>query len=1501
MIEAGFGKPAKFIVCKYKGRDFVQLFLGQNNRSAPSTRSPLLRYGFSFVCISLALLLTVWVPAIRSGTPFVFFFLAVALSAWYGGLRAGLFAIVLGIFSVNFWVFPSSAALSTTLAQAIQTVVFLAVAGVIVWLVFVFQQTQNRLYVERLALQLTLASIGDAVIVTDLSEKVSWMNDVAASVTGWSATAAVGRPLTEVFPIVNEQTRAPVENPVRCVLEEGKIVGLANHTVLLAKDGVERPIEDSAAPIRDNRGNLSGVVLVFRDVTERRQAELATARLAQQVQQEQERLAGLIANVPGVVWEAWGQPDDQTQRIDFVSDYVESLLGYSKADWLAVPNFWLSIVHPDDKDAAARKAAADFKSGEGGVNQFRWLTKDGRALYCEAVASVIKDPTGQPLGMRGITFDRTERKQAEDARALLAETIRQSEQLYRTLVEQAVDGILLTDDQDNIREANPSICALLGYRRDEMLGRPLQTLVAEAEQPAEPARWPTSEVGEIVTLERQFRHKDGALLMLEGKGRRLDDGRSLFLLRDITARKRAERNQHFLSELDAQINRLADPEEIRWTAVEALGVHLDATRSTLNEVDPDTLRVSITHPWHRAGQPSLIGQYALPDLVLPAFLARCQRGYSVVIQDTATDPYSADLYATGYARMGIGALITVPCLTEGRWVALLSVNSDRPRVWQADEVALVETVAARVWPAIIKARAEQTLRKNEAQLRLIIDHMPGLIAYVDRAERYTFVNATYASWFRRPQAQIEGHTIQEVLDDASYQQRQPYLATTFAGQPVTFEDTTTYPDGIARTVLTTYVPHVVAAGHVNGFYVFVTDITERKQAEEVLVRYQLLSERARDIILYIGQDARIIEANGAAVAAYGYDRATLLTMHIYDLRDSATVVAVAGQMAQADSGGILFETRHRRKDGTTFPVEVSSIGADISGERVLISIVRDITERKQAEANLRESEERFRATFDQAAVGMAQISPNGRYMRVNERLCEITGYSQAELLQKTYQAITHPDDLAADVAQTERLLAGEISSYTIEKRYLHKDGSSIWTTMARSAVRDAAGVVQYGVALIEDISARKVAEARLHFLAEAGAVLTTSLDYALTLQQVADLMVLHLADWCAVDIVGANGTLELAAVAHVDPTKVQWARSLREQSPPDMDAPYGLPNVVRTGVAEFYPEISEELILRSEPDDEQLAIIRQVGFKSVIIVPLQARGQVLGGLTLVWSDSDRHYTQSDLHFAEEVARRAALAVDNARLYQDARQAEGQLRQLNETLESRVAERTAELRRSNEELDRFAYVASHDLKSPLRAIDHLSSWIVQDAAEQLPSASQEHLSKLRGRVKRMEKLLDDLLAYSRADRFKYPKQKVDTATLVADVAQLVTPVEGFTVTAQAPMPVLLTERVPLELVLRNLIDNAIKHHHRIEGEVWVAARDLGGWIEFSVTDNGPGIDEQFSARIFQMFQTLKPRDQVEGSGMGLAIVKKVVESRGGTLHVESTPGHGATFRFTWPKV
>ena len=168
------------------------------------------------------------------------------------------------------------------------------------------------------------------------------------------------------------------------------------------------------------------------------------------------------------------------------------------------------------------------------------------------------------------------------------------------------------------------------------------------------------------------------------------------------------------------------------------------------------------------------------------------------------------------------------------------------------------------------------------------------------------------------------------------------------------------------------------------------------------------------------------------------------------------------------------------------------------------------------------------------------------------------------------------------------------------------------------------------------------------------------------------------------------------------------------------------------------------------------------------------------------------------------------------------------------------------------------------------------------------------------MKRLEKLLDDLLAYSRADRYQYPTERVDTGLLVNDIVRLLAPPEDFTITIQAAMPVLTTVRVPLELVLRNLINNAIKHHHRPNGQIQVAAHDQGDFIEFVITDDGPGIAAEFHERIFQMFQTLQPRDKIEGSGIGLTIVKKVVENRGGVVRLNSDANAGASFSFTWPK-
>ncbi len=233
-------------------------------------------------------------------------------------------------------------------------------------------------------------------------------------------------------------------------------------------------------------------------------------------------------------------------------------------------------------------------------------------------------------------------------------------------------------------------------------------------------------------------------------------------------------------------------------------------------------------------------------------------------------------------------------------------------------------------------------------------------------------------------------------------------------------------------------------------------------------------------------------------------------------------------------------------------------------------------------------------------------------------------------------------------------------------------------------------------------------------------------------------------------------------------------------------------------------------------------------------------------------------------------------------------------------EQELERHTRELERSNQELDEFARVASHDLKAPLRDIQNLASWIEEDAGATLPAESKDHLGQLRDRAKRMEQLLSDLLAYSRAGRgggspVEFPVRSViDSAVALAGVPP------SFELRVQSEPITLHDDRTPLEQVLRNLINNAAKHHGRCDGCVVVSVRDREQELEFSVQDDGPGIPLEFHQRVFGMFQTLRPRDEVEGSGVGLAIVKKVVEGRGGRIALDSAPSCGTTVRFTWPK-
>ena len=256
-----------------------------------------------------------------------------------------------------------------------------------------------------------------------------------------------------------------------------------------------------------------------------------------------------------------------------------------------------------------------------------------------------------------------------------------------------------------------------------------------------------------------------------------------------------------------------------------------------------------------------------------------------------------------------------------------------------------------------------------------------------------------------------------------------------------------------------------------------------------------------------------------------------------------------------------------------------------------------------------------------------------------------------------------------------------------------------------------------------------------------------------------------------------------------------------------------------------------------------------------------------------------------------------------------------LRRTSVELEQRVDERTtelsqandhlaqhaSELARSNKELDEFAYIASHDLKAPLRGIENLANFILEDAGEHMPDESRADMDVMKGRITRMNGLLDDLLAFSRVGRTEGKATDVDTGEIVEDIVGMLEIPEDFTIEAVSEMPTVHTPHAAIHTVFRNLIGNALKHRERDDGRVEISAKDQGDSIEFAVSDDGPGIPTDLHEQAFALFKTLKRRDEVEGSGMGLTLVKKMIETYGGRIELDSDEGQGATFRFTWKKV
>ena len=428
-------------------------------------------------------------------------------------------------------------------------------------------------------------------------------------------------------------------------------------------------------------------------------------------------------------------------------------------------------------------------------------------------------------------------------------------------------------------------------------------------------------------------------------------------------------------------------------------------------------------------------------------------------------------------------------------------------------------------------------------------------------------------------------------------------------------------------------------------------------------------------------------------------------------------------------------------------------------------------------------------------------------------------------------------------------------------------------------------------------------------LSSAGERLVASLDHERTLNGLAEVAAQELADWCFIELlpVGRNDT-PVRLLSHREPSqheRVVRLSTLFPIEPERAGTPVG--EVVRTGLSRVIRDVTPEILSQYAPDPRQRAMLNELGIRSFMIVPLRVGGRSLGAMTLVSVNPHENFTDDDLRVAEELARRAAVAVDNARLYDEARdelrmraRAEGELRALNSELEHRVSQRTAQLEATNRELEAFSYSVSHDLRSPLRSIDGFSQALLEDYDAVLDDRGRDYLARVRRAAQTMGRLIDDLLELARITRREMVRDSVDLSVLAENViAELREhdPDRRVIVRIQPELSVIGDEGL-LRAALANLLGNAWKFTSKTtDPMIEFGAINTNGDRNFYVRDNGAGFDMNFAAKLFGPFQRLHSANDFEGTGIGLATVQRVVNRHGGRIWAEASVGHGATFFFT----
>lgn len=1168
------------------------------------------------IATSLRLVLN---PVLGDAFPFATLFFAVLFTAWQGGLGPALLATLLGGIASHLLLIEHPAGWSSISAVDRNGLLLYVIVGAGIALLGGGMRRARQLSEEasRTAIQrqrdlaTTLRSIGDAVIVTDATGVVQSLNPIAEQLTGWKASDAAGRSLEDVFRIFNENTGAPVESPVAKVLREGTIVGLANHTVLLARDGARHPIDDSAAPIFDDAGSLTGVILVFRDVSERRRGELSNQRLAAIIESSDDAVISKTLDGTITTWNAG----------------AERIYGYTADEVIGRP---FSVLIPAHLPDEVRSFAERLRRGER-LDHFETIRqrKDGRQIDVSVSYSPLHDGEGDLIGIAVIT-------------------------------------------------------------------------------------------------------------------------------RDITERKLLEQRQRVQLELTAALANSSDLSEASENAL----------RSLCKEFQWDTGAIWLTDA--ASGVVSCVSVYSAESERLRPFLM-----------------------ATRHARYVFG-------------------ESLPGRVWRSN---------AAIWIAQV-SEDRQLLRRQ---------------ALIDSGLQSALACPIHA-----------GREVLGAIEFFSSQQRD--------SDPALIE--------FMRTV----------GGQIGLFFERITAESELRKSQQELTDF---FDNATVGLHWVGPDGTILRVNDAELRLLGYRRDEYVGRHIAEFHvDQSVIEDILRRLANRETLQN-YPARMRCRDGSVKDVLIDS-SVLWEDERFVHTrcFTRDVTEMRRADAEIRQRQRQLQLVSDNAPVFIAHCDREHRFKFVNRAYAERFGLTPREVVGRTIADVLGQKAFEAITPFLAEVLKGRRVEYELEVPYEKLGPQFMLCAYAPEFGED--GKVVGHVAAVTNVTERKRAETNARFLADASATLAGIVDYASTLQAVSRLAVPKFADWCVVDMLQEGDKLERVAVAHVSSERLEVASEMHARFPPNKELDHGTWRVIRTGDPQLIPEITDEMLTSAIRDPAQLEMTRAFGLKSYMGVPIVARGRVLGAITFLTAESARRYDRLDLEVAEDLANRAAVAIENCRLYE----------------ELRVADRRK---------DEFLAILAHELRNPLAPLRNAVEILrISEGDRESEDFAREIAER---QVQALSRMVDDLLDVSRImqRKIELKKERVDLRKVVDRAVEIAKPtIDASSHRLEVDLPGAPlwshVDVIRIAQVISNLLHNAAKYTDH-GGVITIRASAVDDIAEIRVIDTGIGIAPDKLAHVFDLFMQVDSAGMRAqgGLGIGLTVVRSIVELHGGTVEARSAGvGQGSEF-------